>query len=99
MFSKLKKNYFLLVATFLILYFFFSLFDGERGLFSYLKKKDILKELQQTEIDYIKKINDTEFKNSLLTTNLDLDYIETLIRGKFFFGKKDEIIYIIKNEN
>ena len=99
MFSKLKKNFFLLVATFLILYFFFSLFDGERGLFSYFKKKDILKELQQTELDYIKKINDTEFKNSLLTTNLDLDYIETLIRGKFFFGKKEETIYIIKNEN
>ena len=99
MFSKLKKNYFLLVATFLILYFFFSLFDGERGLFSYFKKKDILKELQQTELDYIKKINDTEFKNSLLTTNLDLDYIETLIRGKFFFVKKEETIYIIKNEN
>jgi len=99
MFSKLKKNYFLLVATFLILYFFFSLFDGERGLFSYFKKKEILKELQQTELDYINKINDMEFKNSLLTTNLDLDYIETLIRGKFFFGKKDETIYIIKNEN
>jgi len=99
MFSKLKKNYFLLVSTFLILYFFFSLFDGERGLFSYFKKKEILKELQETELDYINKINDTEFKNSLLTTNLDLDYIETLIRGKFFFGKKDETIYIIKNEN
>ena len=99
MFNKLKKNYFLLFSTFLILYFFFSLFDGERGLFSYFKKKEILKELQQTELDYIKKINDTEFKNSLLTTNLDLDYIETLIRGKFFFGKKDETIYIIKNEN
>ena len=99
MFNKLKKNYFLLFSTFLILYFFFSLFDGERGLFSYFKKKEILKELQQTELDYIKKINDTEFKNSLLTTNLDLDYIETLIRGKFFFGKKEETIYIIKNEN
>ena len=99
MFDKLKKNYFLLISTFLILYFFFSLFDGERGLFSYFKKKEILKKLQQTEIDYISKINDTEFKNSLLTTNLDLDYIETLIRDKFFFGKKDETIYIIKNEN
>ena len=99
MFNKLKKNYFLLISTFLILYFFFSLFDGERGLFSYFKKKEILKELKQTELDYIKKVNDLEFKNSLLTTNLDLDYIETLIRGKFFFGKKDETIYIIKNEN
>jgi len=99
MFSKLKKNYFLLISTFLILYFFFSLFDGERGLFSYFKKKEILKELKQTELDYINKINDTEFKNSLLTTELDLDYIETLIRVKFLFGKKDETIYIIKNEN
>ena len=99
MFSKLKKNYFLLISTFLILYFFFSLFDGERGLFSYFKKKEILKELQQTERDYINKINDLEFKNSLLTTNIDLDYIETLIRSKFLFGKKGETIYIIRNEN
>ena len=99
MFGKLKKNYFLLISTFLILYFFFSLFDGERGLFSYFKKKEILKELQQTELNYINKVNDLEFKNSLLTTNLDLDYIETLIRRKFFFGKKNETIYIIKNEN
>ena len=82
MFDKLKKNYFLLISTFLILYFFFSLFDGERGLFSYFKKKEILKELQQTELNYINKVNDLEFKNSLLTTNLDLDYIETLIRSK-----------------
>ena len=99
MFSKLKKNYFLLISTFLILYFFFNLLDGERGLFSYIKKKEILKNLQQSEKNYIDKIENLEFKNSLLTTNLDLDYIETLIRGKFFFGKKDETIYIIKNEN
>ena len=99
MFSKLKKNYFLLISTFLILFFFFSLFDGERGLFSYFKKKEILKELKQTELNYINKVNDLEFKNSLLTTNLDLDYIETLIRSKFLFGKKNETIYIIKNEN
>ena len=42
MFSKLKKNYFLLISTFLILYFFFNLLDGERGLFSYFKKKEVL---------------------------------------------------------
>ncbi len=99
MFSKIKKNYFLLISTFLLLYFFFNLLDGERGLFSYLKKKEILKELQQTERDYINKINYLDFKNSLLTTNIDLDYIETLIRSKFLFGKKGETIYIIRNEN
>ena len=88
MFKIIKKNYFLLISTFVILYFIFNLLDGERGLFSYIKKKEILTNLQQSEKDYINKIEDLEFKNSLLTTNLDLDYIETLIRSKFFFGKK-----------
>jgi cell division protein DivIC len=99
MFAKIKKNYFLLISTFLILYFFFNLFDGERGLFSYIKKKEILKNLQQSEKNYIDKIENLEFKNSLLTRNLDLDYIETLIRSKFFFGKKGETTYIITNDN
>ena len=99
MFAKIKKNYFLLISTFLILYFFFNLLDGERGLFSYVKKKEILKNLQQSEKNYIDKIENLEFKNSLLTTNLDLDYIEILIRSKFFFGKKDETTYIITNDN
>jgi cell division protein FtsB len=99
MFAKIKKNYFLLISTFLILYFFFNLLDGERGLFSYIKKKEILKNLQQSEKNHIDKIENLKFKNSLLTTNLDLDYIETLIRSKFFFGKKGETTYIITNDN
>ena len=99
MFKIIKKNYFLFISTFVILYFIFNLFDGERGLFSYIKKKEILRDFQQSEKDYINKIEDIEFKNSLLTTNLDLDYIETLIRSKFFFGKKDETTYIITNDN
>ena len=99
MFKIIKKNYFLLITTFVILYFLFNLLDGERGLFSYIKKKEILKNLQKSEKDYVDKIENLEFKNSLLTTNLDLDYIETLIRSKFFFGKKDETTYIITNDN
>ena len=99
MFKIIKKNYFLLITTFVILYFVFNLFDGERGLFSYIKKKEILKNLQKSEKDYVDKIENLEFKNSLLTTNLDIDYIETLIRSKFFFGKKDETTYIISNDN
>ena len=82
-----------------MLYFLFNILDGERGIFSYIKKKEILQNLQKKEKDYINKINDLEFKNSLLTTNLDLDYIETLIRSKFFFGKKEESTYIIDNDN
>ena len=38
-------------------------------------------------------------KNSLLSDNLDLDYIETLIRERFLFGKKNETVYIIQNND
>ncbi|MBL6799867.1 MAG: septum formation initiator family protein [Candidatus Pelagibacter bacterium] len=100
MLSKIKKNYFLLISTFLILYFFFNLLDGERGLFSYFKKKEILLNLTKEEADLRNKIKDLEFKNSLLSENLDLDYVETLLREKFLFGKEGETLYIIKkNDN
>ena len=97
MLAKIKKNYFLLICTFLILYFFFNLLDGERGLISYFKKKNLLENLKAEEIQLNNRIKDLEFKNSLLTDKLDLDYIETLIRQKFLFGKKEETLYIIKN--
>ena len=96
MLNKIKKNYFILICTFLFLYFIFNLFDGERGLISYFKKKNILINLNIQKKELSNKIQDLDFKNSLLTDNLDLDYIETLIRDKFLFGKKGEIIYINK---
>ena len=99
MLNKLKNNYFLLVSTFLILYFFFNLISGQRGLISYFEKKQILKDLLQKESLKISEINDLDFKNSLLSDNLDLDYIETLIRERFLFGKKNEKIYIIKKND
>ncbi len=100
MLSKIKKNNFILISTFFFLYFFFNLLDGERGLFSYFEKRQILEELKIQKIELTDKINNLEIKNSLLTYNLDLDYIETLIRQKFLFGKNGETLYIIKkNEN
>ena len=100
MLKRLKNNYFLLVSTFLILYFFFNLLSGERGLISYFEKKQILTDLQKQESLLIEQIKDLDFKNSLLSDNLDLDYIETLIRERFLYGKKNEQIFIIKqNEN
>ena len=99
MLKRLKKNYFLVVSTFLILYFFFNLLSGERGLISYFEKKQILNDLKEEESQIISQIKDLDFKNSLLSTNLDLDYIETLIRERFLFGKKNETIYIIKNHD
>jgi cell division protein DivIC len=99
MLKKIKKNYFILVSIFLILYFLVNLLSGERGLFSYYEKKEILEGLKSEETNLIKKINNLDFKNSLLSDNLDLDYIEILIREKFLFGKKGETIYIIKSND
>ena len=99
MLKRLKNNYFLLVSTFLILYFFFNLLSGERGLISYFEKKQILNDLQKQESLLIEQIKDLDFKNSLLSDNLDLDYIETLIRERFLFGKKNETIYLIRNND
>ena len=99
MLKLIKRNYFLLISVFLILYFGFNLVSGERGLFSYIEKKELLSNLKKEEISLTNKISDLEHKNSLLSTNLDLDYIETLIRERFLFGKEGETIYIIKKND
>ena len=99
MLKRFKKNYLLLLFTFLIIYFFFNLLSGQRGLISYFEKKQILKDLKKDENLIKNHIKDLDFKNSLLSDNLDLDYIETLIRERFLFGKKNETIYIIKNND
>ena len=99
MLKKLKNNYFLIISIFLILYFFFNLLSGERGLISYFDKKQILSSLQEKELSLTREIGNLEFKNSLLSDNLDLDYIEILIRQRFLYGKKNETIYIIKDND
>ena len=96
MLRLIKRNYFLLISIFLILYFGFNLVSGERGLFSYIEKKNFLSNLKNKELSLTNNIEDMDYKNSLLSTNLDLDYVETLIRKRFLFGKKEETIYIIK---
>ena len=98
MLDKIKKNYFILIITFLFIYFFFNLLGGDRGLISYIKKKEIYEDLKIKQNDLRIKIQDLEHKNSLLTENIDLDFIEILIRDKFLFGKDGETTYIIKHD-
>ena len=99
MIEKIKKNYLLLIGTFLFLYFFFNLLDGERGLISLLKKENLLTKLKFEEIELKNNIKNLELKNSLLSDNLDKDYVEILIREKFIYNKNNEKIYVIKNDN
>jgi len=99
MIEKLKKNYFIIISTFLFLYFFFNLLDGERGLISLLKKENLLTQLKIDEKQIKDEIDNLELKNSLLSEKLDLDYVEILIREKFVYTKKGEKIYVLKNDN
>ena len=98
MLNKIKKNYFILFVTFLFIYFFFNLLGGDRGLISYLKKKETYNVLKSKKRDLKVKILVLEEKNSLLTQNIDLDFIEILIRDKFLFGKDGETTYIINED-
>jgi len=95
MLRLIKRNYFLLISIFLIFYFGFNLVSGERGLFSFIEKKKLLSDLKKEEITLTSKIEEKNHKNSLLSDNLDLDFVETLIRERFLFGKENETIYII----
>ena len=81
------------------MYFLVNLFGGERGLFSYIQKKEIIHKLKIEEKELKKKIIDLEHINSLLSDNLDPDYIDILIREKFMFGKKGESTYIVNNDS
>ena len=90
----LKKNYFLLVSTFFFIYIVFNFLDGERGLFSYLEKKEIYNQKIQKKSNLTAELNDIEKKILLLTENIDLDYLEILYREKFFYGKPNEKLYL-----
>ena len=94
MIEKIKKNYFILIVTFLFLYFFFNLLDGERGLISFYEKKKMKDSLIQEKQLLINQLAYIEKKNSLLTNTIDIDFLETLYRKKFMYGRPDEKVYV-----
>ena len=69
---------------------------GERGLISYYEKEKKQQNLIEKKKLLSEKLNEFEKKNKLLSTNLNLDYVETLYREKLKFGKKEEIIIKLK---
>ena len=99
MLAKIKKYYFEIISFFLIIYFLINLFGGQRGLFSYFEKKEALKNLANEETVKLSKIKRLELENSLLTDNIDKDFVDQLIRDKLMLGKKGENTYIIVNND
>ena len=89
----INQKRFTLIGIFLCLYVILNLFDGERGLISYYKNKEIKQQLIEEKKLLYTRIMSVEKKNSLLTGTVDLDYLEILYREKFMYGKKNEKVF------
>ena len=96
LFNFLTKKKLLLLNILLTLYIATNMIGGERGLVSYYEKEKKQKNLIEKKNILSEKLNEFEKKNKLLSTNLSLDYVDTLYREKLKFGKKEEIIIKLK---
>jgi hypothetical protein len=90
----ISQKKFTLISILLFLYVILNFLDGERGLISFYEKQNIRKNLIQEKQTLVEKLFFVEKKNSLLTDSVDLDYLETMYRKKFFVGKASEKVYI-----
>ncbi len=98
MIKNIKDKILIFIPILLILYFILNLLSGNRGLFSYFEKKSLLVKLEHKKKSLSQEIKELEKLNILLSDNLDVDYIEILLRDKFLLGKKGETVYIIEDE-
>ena len=96
-FDVLKKRKILFLNIFLFLYIILNLLTGERGLMAYFEKSELEKKLIKTKAKLNEEIQIFDNKNSLLSTNLNFDFVDILIRDKLKLGKKEEIIIKIND--
>ena len=96
LFNFFLKKKLLFLNILLTLYVATNLIGGERGLISYYEKEKKHKDLIQKEERLLKTLAEFEKKNQLLSTNLDLDYVDMIYREKLKFGKKNELIIKLK---
>ena len=88
----LKRKKLLFLNIFFLLYISINLFTGERGLISYFEKKALLSNLNNEKVLLVDELNTIENKNNLLSNIQSYDLVDTLIREKFMYGKKGEVL-------
>ena len=93
-FFKIKKL--LLVNIILSIYIAANLIGGERGLISYYEKRSLKNSLELEQANINEKLSEVKNMNELLSTKLNLDFIDMIYRDKLKYGKKDEIIIKLK---
>ena len=95
--STSEKKFFLILLI-ILLYILYNFFGGDRGLIEYFKKKSLLKEFEQKNLEINKEINFFVKKNDFLSANINRDYLDEIYRDYFVLGKKGEKIYIINKK-
>ena len=95
--STSEKKFFLILLI-IFLYILYNFFGGDRGLIEYFKKKVLLKEFEQKNLEINKEINFFAKKNDFLSANINRDYLDEIYRDYFVLGKKGEKIYIINKK-
>ena len=88
----LKRKKLLFLNIFFLLYISINLFTGERGLISYFEKKTLLNNLNNEKGLLVDELQSIENKNNLLSNIQSYDLVDTLIREKFMYGKKGEVL-------
>lgn len=93
-----SEKKFSLIILIIVLYIFYNFFGGDRGLIEYFKKKILLKEFEQKNLEIKKEIIFLTRKNDFLSVNINKDYLDEIYRDYFVLGKKGEKIYIINQK-
>ena len=93
--ESFKKKKFILLNIFFTFYIGINLIGGERGLISYIDKKNTYEELIEEDKLLTAKIRDLEHKILLINKN-DPDYLDMLFRQKLHYVTEDEIIIKLK---
>ena len=88
----LKRKKLLFLNIFFLIYISINLFTGERGLISYFEKKTLLSNLNNEKEMLFDELQSVENKNNLLSNIQSYDLVDTLIREKFMYGKKGEVL-------
>ena len=92
-----KRKKLLFLNIFFLLYISINLFTGERGLISYFEKNKLLSYLNNEKSLLLDEVQNIENKNSLLSKNLNDDLVDILVREKFMYGKKSEVLIKIND--
>ena len=88
----LKRKKLLFLNIFFLFFISINLFTGERGLISYFEKKTLLSNLNNEKGLLVDELETIENNNYLLSNIQSYDLVDTLIREKFMYGKKGEVL-------